>query len=153
VIVTSDNYTTFVSYNQADRARAEWIAWEHEAHDHKAIIQAWDFTGSFILEMHKAAASSDKMIAVLSKNYLDAEYNHPEWAAAFVKDPTSGHDILGLYRAKNREPVRREQKVGRNDPCPCSSCKKYKRCHGRAAAWDTPRHAAGHNATASVTEP
>ena len=107
MIVTSDNYTTFVSYNQADRARAEWIAWEHEAHDHKAIIQAWDFTGSFILEMHKAAASSDKMIAVLSKNYLDAEYNHPEWAAAFVKDPTSGHAILGLYRAKNREPVRR----------------------------------------------
>jgi preprotein translocase SecA subunit len=29
-------------------------------------------------------------------------------------------------------PVRREgQKVGRNDPCPCGSGKKYKRCHGK----------------------
>jgi preprotein translocase SecA subunit len=29
-------------------------------------------------------------------------------------------------------PVRREgEKVGRNDPCPCGSGKKYKRCHGR----------------------
>ena len=29
-----------------------------------------------------------------------------------------------------REPIRRAQKVGRNDPCPCGSGKKYKRCHG-----------------------
>jgi preprotein translocase subunit SecA len=30
-----------------------------------------------------------------------------------------------------REPVRAEKKVGRNDPCPCGSGKKYKKCHGR----------------------
>jgi len=29
-------------------------------------------------------------------------------------------------------PVKREgEKVGRNDPCPCGSGKKYKRCHGK----------------------
>jgi preprotein translocase SecA subunit len=28
------------------------------------------------------------------------------------------------------ETVRREDKVGRNDPCPCGSGKKYKKCHG-----------------------
>ncbi|MDR2011187.1 MAG: preprotein translocase subunit SecA [Bacteroidales bacterium] len=28
------------------------------------------------------------------------------------------------------EPVRVEKKVGRNDPCPCGSGKKYKQCHG-----------------------
>ena len=27
--------------------------------------------------------------------------------------------------------VRVEQKIGRNDPCPCGSGKKYKQCHGR----------------------
>ncbi len=26
---------------------------------------------------------------------------------------------------------RQEQKIGRNDPCPCGSGKKYKKCHGR----------------------
>ena len=32
------------------------------------------------------------------------------------------------------ETVRREEpKVGRNDPCPCGSGKKYKKCHGAAA--------------------
>jgi hypothetical protein len=30
--------------------------------------------------------------------------------------------------------VRDEPKVGRNDPCPCGSGKKWKRCHGAAAA-------------------
>ncbi len=27
--------------------------------------------------------------------------------------------------------VRQDRKVGRNEPCPCGSGKKYKRCHGR----------------------
>jgi preprotein translocase subunit SecA len=35
---------------------------------------------------------------------------------------------------KKMEPIRnRGQKVGRNDPCPCGSNKKYKNCHGRQA--------------------
>jgi preprotein translocase subunit SecA len=29
------------------------------------------------------------------------------------------------------EPVRVEKKVGRNEPCPCGSGKKYKHCHGK----------------------
>ena len=32
-----------------------------------------------------------------------------------------------------REPIRAEKTVGRNDPCPCGSGKKYKNCHGRNA--------------------
>ena len=31
------------------------------------------------------------------------------------------------------QPVRVEKKVGRNDPCPCGSGKKYKSCHGKNA--------------------
>ena len=29
------------------------------------------------------------------------------------------------------QPVRVEKKVGRNDPCPCGSGKKFKQCHGK----------------------
>jgi len=32
---------------------------------------------------------------------------------------------------KPRQPVRKESKVGRNDPCPCGSGKKYKKCCGK----------------------
>lgn len=37
----------------------------------------------------------------------------------------------GNTQERNREPVRVEKKVGRNDPCPCGSGKKYKACHGQ----------------------
>ncbi len=32
-----------------------------------------------------------------------------------------------------QEPLRAEPKIGRNDPCPCGSGKKFKQCHGRDA--------------------
>ncbi|NDV12906.1 YecA family protein [Crenobacter caeni] len=43
--------------------------------------------------------------------------------------------VYGYWRAKQNAPVtlRREgDKVGRNDPCPCGSGKKYKACCGKA---------------------
>ncbi len=43
-------------------------------------------------------------------------------------------DIGGYDPYARFEPIRNAQpKVGRNDPCPCGSGKKYKRCHGGAA--------------------
>jgi len=34
-------------------------------------------------------------------------------------------------KAERVEPIRVEKKVGRNEPCPCGSGKKYKQCHGK----------------------
>lgn len=34
---------------------------------------------------------------------------------------------------EKRQPIRKEKKIGRNDPCPCGSGKKYKKCCGRNA--------------------
>ena len=39
----------------------------------------------------------------------------------------------GPAQAEAPKPVRSGVKVGRNDPCPCGSGKKYKKCHGAAA--------------------
>jgi preprotein translocase subunit SecA len=36
----------------------------------------------------------------------------------------------GAGRAEAPKPVKTGAKVGRNDPCPCGSGKKYKKCHG-----------------------
>jgi preprotein translocase subunit SecA len=36
----------------------------------------------------------------------------------------------GQERNQRTEPVRVDKKVGRNDPCPCGSGKKFKQCHG-----------------------
>ena len=37
-------------------------------------------------------------------------------------------------RSKQETVVRTQPKVGRNDPCPCGSGKKYKKCHGASEA-------------------
>lgn len=37
------------------------------------------------------------------------------------------------HEQQKREPIRVEKTVGRNDPCPCGSGKKYKNCHGKNA--------------------
>jgi len=46
------------------------------------------------------------------------------------------HTIFKVSIEKKELPARRPspapgQKVGRNDPCPCGSGKKYKHCHGK----------------------
>ncbi|MBD2868422.1 preprotein translocase subunit SecA [Paenibacillus arenilitoris] len=37
----------------------------------------------------------------------------------------------GGGEAQEKRPVKREERVGRNDACPCGSGKKYKQCHGK----------------------
>lgn len=46
---------------------------------------------------------------------------------------TNRSDLVTNGEQKSNAPVRAEKKVGRNDPCPCGSGKKYKNCHGRGA--------------------
>ena len=42
-------------------------------------------------------------------------------------------------RDRKPETVKRNQpKIGRNNPCPCGSGKKYKNCHGRAGTTSLP---------------
>ena len=36
-------------------------------------------------------------------------------------------------KAQPQQPIKAGPKIGRNDPCPCGSGKKYKNCHGRGA--------------------
>ncbi len=46
----------------------------------------------------------------------------------------SGPEGSQQKEPQKTQPVRVEKKVGRNDPCPCGSGKKYKACHGRHLA-------------------
>jgi uncharacterized protein YecA (UPF0149 family) len=51
-----------------------------------------------------------------------------------VHGPDCAHDH------EPQQPIRRaEPKVGRNDPCPCGSGKKYKKCHGGSSGEDVAR--------------
>jgi preprotein translocase subunit SecA len=51
-------------------------------------------------------------------------------AALRFTGPNQGAAPAGEEAGKVKTVVRDQPKVGRNDPCPCGSGKKYKKCHG-----------------------
>lgn len=70
---------------------------------------------------------------LLYKNMVDAKadwlYELPQWDDIFDADTKKR-----LYREQKASgTIRKEKKIGRNDPCPCGSGKKYKKCCGRNA--------------------
>ena len=48
-----------------------------------------------------------------------------------LSDPNQRQAAARDTREVKREPVRAQNTVGRNDPCPCGSGKKFKHCHGK----------------------
>ena len=66
-------------------------------------------------------------------NMLDAKaeylYTIPAWDEILTAEKRE--EIQ--KELKNSKTVRNENKVGRNDPCPCGSGKKYKKCHGKVS--------------------
>ncbi len=86
----------FISYNGADKKWAEWIAWQLEEERFTTILQAWDFRpgSNFVLKMQEVSEKANRTIAVLSPNYLNADFTQPEWAAAFRRDPQGAKGIL-----------------------------------------------------------
>jgi uncharacterized protein YecA (UPF0149 family) len=67
----------------------------------------------------------------LYKNMVAAKaewlYELPQWEAIFTEERRKE-----LYKEqKNSTTIRKEKKVGRNDPCPCGSGKKFKKCCGQ----------------------
>ena len=92
----------FVSYNQADRAWAEWIAWQLESEGYTTVLQAWDFLpgSNFVVDMDNASGQASRTIAVLSPDYLTSQFTPAEWAAAFAQDPTGQQSKLLPIRVR-----------------------------------------------------
>ncbi|MBP6963667.1 MAG: preprotein translocase subunit SecA [Armatimonadetes bacterium] len=75
-------------------------------------------------------------VQVVNEPYRNPYRNVSMNANEFTPPPTAGqgHDDPyadfedGLPRPQRAVPVRTREKVGRNDPCPCGSGKKYKKC-------------------------
>jgi tetratricopeptide (TPR) repeat protein len=92
----------FISYNKADRAWAEWIAWQLEAEGYTTVLQAWDFLpgSNFVVDMNLAAEQASRTVAILSPDYFESKFTQPEWAAAFAEDPTGEQGKLVPVRVR-----------------------------------------------------
>lgn len=85
---------------------------------------------------------NSKSISILLKGQIEttepSEVKQAETRQKRRKLHTSRESLPGMgseanqdTREKHNEPVRAEKKVGRNEPCPCGSGKKYKQCCGK----------------------
>jgi hypothetical protein len=86
----------FVSYTGADRAWAEWIAWQLEAKGYQVLVQAWDFEpgDNFVARMRDALEQADRTLALVSAAYLVSPYCTDEWTGAFLHDPDGRNRLL-----------------------------------------------------------
>jgi hypothetical protein len=84
----------FVSFNQADRFWATWIAWVLEEAGYSVFFQDWDFRGNFVEHMNRAHTQAHRTLAVLSEHYFGSNFTLAEWSARFAQDPAAREDRL-----------------------------------------------------------
>jgi tetratricopeptide (TPR) repeat protein len=96
----------FVSYTSADRAWAEWIAWQLEDAGYTTRLQAWDFQvgGDFIHQMEQALRDAERLLLVLSPAYRASEFGEAEWRPIFTRDPSGELGLLIPVRVQDCDP-------------------------------------------------
>ena len=93
----------FVSYTQADRFWAEWIAWELEERGHRVLVQAWDFVpgSNWVQGMQDGVSRAARTIAVLSDAYRKSVSGQAEWQVAWAADPSGAERKLLTVRVQD----------------------------------------------------
>jgi preprotein translocase subunit SecA len=99
------------------------------------------------IETPEQAQQAEQQV-VDQSGYANVSYTHADFdeanaraaAAAAASGQTLDDEALALQQTpgsdepKGQQPMKRfGDKIGRNDPCPCGSGKKYKQCHGKLA--------------------
>ena len=106
--------------------------------------QAADMFDEMVLSVREATA---KMLLMIVPSTQIKASDGPKITGAGLKNISSSASKADIMKAGSvygnsakpearKEPVRKtaQEKVGRNDPCPCGSGKKYKKCCGAAEA-------------------
>jgi len=84
-------------------------------------VSSYLMKGKLLINVNDNLKEAKEVKTDLSKTTASREEQARRAAAEGVSVP----------RAKPETFVRTEKKVGRNDPCPCGSGKKFKQCHGK----------------------
>lgn len=104
---------------------------EFDENASRAWSKAATWHGLEIVRTEKGGVDDDEgMVEFRALYSANGEFcNHHE-AAKFVKE--NGRWLFADGDFVAEKPITREvEKIGRNDPCPCGSGKKYKKCCGR----------------------
>ncbi|MFC2097320.1 preprotein translocase subunit SecA [Bacteroidota bacterium] len=90
---------------------------------------------SFLMKGHIPIQTPDDVKEAQARKKLDMsryETSKTEVPSYTEGSPSAGTPNQQQAERKSLQPVRKDPKVGRNDPCPCGSGKKFKNCHANA---------------------
>jgi len=93
------------------------------------------------VQTREQVEEAERRAAAAAAALKNVQYHHSEFGQAMAAedaDPEAAAVAVasagaGAAAAPPQPQIRSTQKVGRNDPCPCGSGKKYKHCHGKLA--------------------
>jgi preprotein translocase subunit SecA len=89
----------------------------------------------FHIQVDRAPEAEEQKVAEVDYTYQSDPVQGFEGAAAEAPETEEAGEAQpergrGAVAVVEQRVLSEDQKVGRNDPCPCGSGKKYKRCHG-----------------------
>ena len=126
-------YTSYVTGDVRflKTSATEEVQKEFSEEDSKAWSAAAEWHGLEIIATEKGGPGDEDGVVEFRAMYTaNGEFcNHHE-VSRFVKEP-DGWKFADGELVGETPIVREEPKVGRNDPCPCGSGKKYKTCCGK----------------------
>lgn len=93
-------------------------------------LREYTFEGFEMFDAMVASIEEDVATYVM-KAQIEENMERQKVAEGEAVDPKAQEDNEG--KPKKHKPVVKGEKVGRNQPCPCGSGKKYKNCHGKAS--------------------
>jgi preprotein translocase subunit SecA len=91
---------------------------------------------SIVSKVQVRAEEDIRIMEEQSRSHEEMNYQHAE-TSAFAAETEAQPRPETAEQAKAEPPpkpvpfIRESRKVGRNEPCPCGSGRKYKQCHGK----------------------
>ncbi len=128
-------YTAYVrrDYAHLERTLSKEQRADFNPGDAKQWAESSEWLGLTINETEKGGPDDQEGTVSFAARFSSGgqQHNHVEVATFGRED---GRWVYTGQVESTPQPVRRETpKIGRNDPCPCGSGKKYKKCCGAAA--------------------
>ena len=103
---------------------------EYKREGMRTFEQMWKSVGERVTDLIFRMEQLDENF--VGSTWTETEAKHEEAPSASEMAAQQEAAIEGTQTDHKPEPIRnRQQRVGRNDPCPCGSGKKFKNCHMR----------------------
>ncbi|MFT3869587.1 MAG: YchJ family metal-binding protein [Nibricoccus sp.] len=125
-------YSAYVKHEYAHLEKSLSAAQrkDFDAADSKRWAESSEWLGLTIHQVEKGGVNDDTGMVHFTAKFRTEGKDHDHVEAALFTREDGRWVYSGFIQPKGNTVRREEPKIGRNDPCPCGSGKKYKKCCG-----------------------